>query len=161
MKKILANTRKVRFQDCDPFNHLNNAKYLDYFINAREDQLLEDYGLDVFGLMGTQKLGWVISSHQIGYLRPAAAMESITIETQLISFDSRALVVEMRMYDEQQTRLKALCWTRFNHFDIARQKPVEHSEELIQLFSQVLLPVEQQNFEERRAHINQQKKEAK
>ncbi|SHE80006.1 acyl-CoA thioesterase [Pedobacter caeni] len=161
MKKILANTRKVRFQDCDPFNHLNNAKYLDYFINAREDQLLDDYGLDVFGLIATEKLGWVISSHQIAYFRPAAAMESITIESQLISYDSRALVVEMRMYDEKQTRLKALCWTRFNHFDLARQKPAEHSAELSLLFSQALLPVEQQDFEARRGHLLQQKNEAK
>jgi thioesterase-3 len=161
MKKILSSTRKVRFQDCDPFNHLNNAKYLDYFINAREDQLLDDYGLDVFGMMGSQKLSWVVSSQQIGYFRPATAMESIGIETQLISFDSRNLVVEMRMYDESKTRLKALLWTRFSHFNLALQRSAEHSEELTELFREVLLPVEQSDFEARRAYISQQKKEAK
>lgn len=25
----------IRFQDCDPLQHLNNAKYFDYFFNAR------------------------------------------------------------------------------------------------------------------------------
>ncbi len=25
----------IRFQDCDPFGHLNNARYIDYFVNAR------------------------------------------------------------------------------------------------------------------------------
>ena len=29
----------TRFSDCDPFGHLNNARYIDYFINAREDHL--------------------------------------------------------------------------------------------------------------------------
>ncbi|NQX38691.1 acyl-CoA thioesterase [Pedobacter steynii] len=161
MKKVLSNTRKVRFQDCDPFNHLNNAKYLDYFINAREDQLLEDYGMDVFGLMASQKLSWVVSSQQIGYFRPATAMESISIETQLIAFDSKNLVVEMRMYDENKTRLKALLWTRFSHFNLVLQRSAEHSEELTELFREVLLPVEQSDFEARRTYIIQQKKEAK
>ena len=30
----------IRFQDCDPLRHLNNAKYFDYFFNAREEQVL-------------------------------------------------------------------------------------------------------------------------
>ena len=34
----------IRFQDCDPFAHLNNAKYIEYFINAREDHLIQAYG---------------------------------------------------------------------------------------------------------------------
>ncbi len=24
----------IRFQDCDPMQHLNNAKYFDYYFNA-------------------------------------------------------------------------------------------------------------------------------
>ena len=39
MKKLLdtlQSTVKIRFQDCDPFNHLNNAAYLNYFVNARD-----------------------------------------------------------------------------------------------------------------------------
>ena len=35
MKKLpntLQSTVKIRFQDCDPFNHLNNAAYLNYFV---------------------------------------------------------------------------------------------------------------------------------
>ena len=26
---------RVHFQDCDMLGHLNNARYLDYFLNAR------------------------------------------------------------------------------------------------------------------------------
>ena len=32
---------KIRFNDGDLFGHLNNSRYLDYFINAREDHLKE------------------------------------------------------------------------------------------------------------------------
>ncbi len=34
---VLGSKTKIRFQDCDPFNHLNNAAYINYLINARED----------------------------------------------------------------------------------------------------------------------------
>lgn len=37
--KELESIAVARFQDCDPFSHLNNARYIDYFLNAREDQL--------------------------------------------------------------------------------------------------------------------------
>ncbi|HKP96885.1 MAG TPA: thioesterase family protein [Fibrobacteria bacterium] len=40
----------VRFQDCDPFGHLNNARYIDYFTNAREDQLIRYYDFDIYKL---------------------------------------------------------------------------------------------------------------
>lgn len=41
---------KVRFPDCDPFNHLNNSRYLDYIMTARGDQLIEHYGFDIYRL---------------------------------------------------------------------------------------------------------------
>lgn len=44
LKKIIESKVKIRFPDCDPFNHLNNSKYIDYFINAREDQLIGNTG---------------------------------------------------------------------------------------------------------------------
>jgi len=50
MDKVLKSKVKIRFQDCDPFNHLNNSKYIDYFINAREEQILKHYDLDIFKL---------------------------------------------------------------------------------------------------------------
>ena len=43
MTKILESKIRVRFQDCDPFNHLNNSSYIDYFFDAREDQLHNRY----------------------------------------------------------------------------------------------------------------------
>jgi acyl-CoA thioester hydrolase len=30
LSKELESTAVIRFQDCDPFGHLNNARYIDY-----------------------------------------------------------------------------------------------------------------------------------
>ena len=32
LPKVLKSNTKIRFQDCDPFNHLNNAAYLNYVL---------------------------------------------------------------------------------------------------------------------------------
>lgn len=149
MEKILKSKRKIRFQDCDPFNHLNNSKYLDYFLNAREDQIAEYYGLDIFKNMETTGLSWVVVSNQINYIRPAFTMETVLIETQLIQYTNNILLVEMKMWNENETELKAVLWMKFIQFNIQTKRVASHAEELMNLFSSVVLPVEEQVFEER------------
>ncbi len=155
METILQSATKVRFQDCDPFNHLYNSRYLDYFLNAREDQLLSAYNLNVFSGMNDSGLVWVVSSNQICYLKPASMGESIIIDSQLIEVTPRNLTVEMRMWDEGKANLKSILWTKFTYFDIKTQKPALHSEELSQLFKEVHLPVGQVSFDDRKNHLIQ------
>jgi thioesterase III len=149
MEKIIKSQHKVRFQDCDPFNHLNNAKYIDYFINAREDQLIHNYQIDVFDYAKKTGRNWVVASNQIAYKRPALMMETIVIDSQLIKYSSKSLMVEMRMWDASQSKLKALMWVNFVHYDFMNKKATEHSDDFTKIFEQVVLPVEQVTFEER------------
>jgi thioesterase III len=153
MQKLLTSKAKIRFQDCDPFNHLNNARYIDYMINAREDQLIAFYQLDVFEVAKTTGRSWVVASNQIAYISPAITMETVSIESQLISFSAKSLVVEIKMLNEAHTKLKALLWVKFIHFDFVGKKAVEHAEHYIQLFNEVVLPVEQNIFEERAGYL--------
>lgn len=153
MKKILKTKRKVRFQDCDPFNHLNNSKYLEYFINAREDQIAENYDLDIFKYMKATGLSWVVASNQISYLKPAFTMETVLIESQLIQYTDNLLLVEMKMWNENETELKAILWVKFIQYNIQTKKAASHSEDLMKLFESVVLPVEQSVFENRYLEI--------
>ena len=161
MEKILKSQKLIRFQDCDPFNHLNNAKYIDYFINAREDQLHEHYQLSVFEYFQSYGKSWLVSSNQISYLKPASTMETVTIESQLIQFANKTLLVEMKMWDKSETELKSVLWTRFVQFDTLSSKACNHSDDLMKLFSDVVVPVEETSFEERCARIIQELKTIK
>ena len=149
LPKILESKSKIRFQDCDPLNHLNNSKYLDYLINAREDQLIEHYELDFFE--NAQKTGttWVVGSHQIAYIRPAFVMETVTIDSQLLHYNKKRLLVEIRMWNEDKTELKSVLWSSFIHYNILKGKAHEHNEKFINLFENVVLPVSETNFDER------------
>ncbi len=149
MKKVLTSTRKIRFQDCDPFNHLNNSRYIDYFLNAREDQLIEHYNLDVYEEAKQYGKSWVVRSNQISYINPAHNMEEVCIESQLIKFSNKQLTVELVMWNKDQTHIKAFAWVSFVHFNITTQKAETHDERFMGLFKKVINPVEQTSFEER------------
>lgn len=158
LPKILQSKVKIRFQDCDPFNHLNNGRYLDYFINAREDHLLENYQLDIYAIAREKGLAWVSSNSQMAYIRPVFTSEEVLIESQLIQFSTKHVQVEARMLHLKDLQVKAFCWMGFVHFNLVNSTPILHSENYMTLFSQVCLPVSESTFNERELFFRKQVK---
>ena len=154
MKKLLESKVKIRFPDCDPFNHLNNSRYLDYMINAREDQLLENYGFDVYKVAKETGLSWVVAQNQIAYLFPAFLMEEVVIESQLLQVNDKSLLIEARMWDSGKKVLKTVLWTTLVHYDLKTNRSAVHSEDLMEFFKQIHNPLEQEiTFEKRLEEI--------
>ena len=139
MDAYLHSFYPVRFSDCDPFRHLNNAAYLDYFLNAREDQLKQGYNLDLADYY-RRGLGWVVLQHEIFYLRPANVSETICIRTGLIDAGPEHLLVEMLMLDEQQRQLKSLLHTRFVPISLTDGKKQPHSKEFMEFICDKVVP---------------------
>ena len=148
LPQLLSSTAIIRFQDCDPYSHLNNGRYIDYFMNAREDQVWKAYDFNIYDYSRNTGLGWVVTQNQIAYVRPALLMEEVTIESQLIDTKPKFLHVEMRMYDTERT-LKSLLWAQFIHIDIRKGKSTEHGPELQVIFDKVCVPVAEKDFNER------------
>jgi YbgC/YbaW family acyl-CoA thioester hydrolase len=120
----------IRFGDCDLFGHLNNARYLDYFINAREDHLKQAYNFSINDQYKTG-IGWVVGNHEIYYLRPAKYEEQVCIQTTLLKAASDQLLVEMVMQDEQQLHVKALLWTKFVPINVKTGKRENHPDQFM------------------------------
>lgn len=149
LPNIIESRKKIRFQDCDPFNHLNNGRYVDYFINAREDQVFQNYGVDLFKVIKEEGIGWVVANNQVAYLKPVFTMETVVIQSQLIQYSSKHLQVEMRMFNEDKSVLKSIAWFTFVPFNLRKNKVEIHQEKYAKIFSEVLLEVPQKTFEER------------
>jgi len=130
---------RIRFQDCDPFGHLYNARYLDYFINAREDHLAEHYGLDIYDRQRKLNENWLITKHEIAYRSPAVLRETVVIKTCLLTFTEDSLLMEGVMLDETESHLKAVLWTRFRYFCFESLKTSNHSPDLMALFRTIAL----------------------
>ncbi|MGV3459351.1 MAG: acyl-CoA thioesterase [Flavobacterium sp.] len=121
----LKTNYKVRFNDCDPFKHLNNAAYIDYMLNAREDHLKQFHGLSMRSLY-EKGLVWMVSHHEIAYLRPAIYDEQVCVQSALIKAEESTLLVEMIMFDESCQQVKAVLWTTFTHVNLATSKRDKH-----------------------------------
>jgi len=155
LPKILRSEAIARFQDCDPYGHLYNAKYIDYFMNAREDQVLDAYGLNIYELGTTDGLGWVVSQNQIAYFQPVNIMERVAITTRIIEVGPRAMTVEFQMLNPHNDSVKAFMWTRFVHFNLRKRESAEHSPEFMEMFDKVVVPVGSSAFEVRMKELRQ------
>src|SRR5215212_2403304 len=116
--KVWESKSLIRFPDCDPFNHLNNARYLDYFINAREDHAIANLNFNIYHFAAKHGLSWVVSKTQIVYLKPAFLMETVIIDSTILELGEKELLVEMKMWDEQKKKLKSVLWTKFVHVNL-------------------------------------------
>ncbi|MHB8627685.1 MAG: acyl-CoA thioesterase [Aggregatilineales bacterium] len=135
--KELESTAVVRFQDCDPFQHLNNARYIDYILNARDDQLVRFYNFNIFEHGKIANASWVVTKHQIAYLHPATVMEEVIINTWLVQMTETTLVIEGIMFDKNVKRPKAVAWMEFTYISLATGRTAKHPDDLMQFFSAV------------------------
>ncbi len=131
---------KIRFSDCDMYGHLNNARYLDYLINAREDHLKEHYQFD-FMEYYQQDLAWVVSSHEIAYIHSAVYNEMVTIQSTLLSADSDLLHIETIMMNEKQDHIKAVMRSKLIPIHIKTGKKQQHSAEFMSWVAAIVNPV--------------------
>lgn len=129
----------VRFSDCDPLGHLNNARYIDYFLNAREDHLKNEYGLEL-NLFYDRGFGWLVRSHEISYLKPARYNEIVYIQSSLVKAAEDSLLVEMKMMDEKQVDIKAVIRTIFVSVDSKTGKRQKHAGEFMEFARQIEKP---------------------
>ena len=150
ISKVWESKSLIRFPDCDPFNHLNNARYIDYFINAREDQIMENLNFNIYHFAAQHGLGWVVSKNQIVYLKPAFLMETVVIDSTILRLGEKDLLVEMKMWNERKDKLKSVLWSNFVHINMKTQKPERHSQELLETFRSFENPLPSVlSFEER------------
>lgn len=71
---------KVRFNECDPMGHLNNANYLTYLEQTAFDAAATA-GFDRFGLVENYGALFVVRKHEVTYHQPALENEWLMIRT--------------------------------------------------------------------------------
>lgn len=155
-------THRIYFQDCDMLGHLNNARYLDYFLNAREDHSTAHYNLNMGELAREQNAAWVITKHHISYLKPARQGAQVRILSQLIHFENSSLVLEMQMRSDDGLRLLALLWSEMAFVTTPAGTRTDHSNALMDLLDDLDVDgvsYDPDGFDERVKEVRQQLKQ--
>lgn len=125
---IFRHRLEVRFRDCDPMGHVNNAVYLTYLEQARFAHWRAVWGFDVEGLPENAP-GVILARAEIDYRRPARYGDTLEVR---ISLDRIGRTSFTYTYDivDQDDRVVAEAKSVQVMYDYASGRPVPLSEEM-------------------------------
>jgi acyl-CoA thioester hydrolase len=108
----------VRWSDMDAYGHVNNARFLTLYEEARVAMFFT--GARAQGLTSFEA-GIVISRHEIDYLRPVDYGEAVRIELWISELRAASFTVSYELFDEDllASRAKSVCVP----FNLAEQFP--------------------------------------
>lgn len=140
----------IRFQDCDPLKHLNNAKYFDYFFNAREDQVPKLYGIQQSEIYTAFNAIWVVYNHQIAYVRPALMGEWVKVHSRIVWYNNNTVIVEYFMTNDAGDQLKTVLWSTLRYVSNDGVS-LEHPQKLLDYLEAVTdkVNIQEVNFQQR------------
>lgn len=88
---------EVRYGDLDPQGHLNNAKYLTYFEQARVQYTI---GLGLFSRdQSFMEIGIIIADVHIRYLEPVYFGQEIKVGVQVARLGNKSMTWEQNIVD--------------------------------------------------------------
>ena len=109
---------EVRFRDCDPMGHANNAVYLTYLEVARSA-----YWSDVCGGRGWGDIRFIMARVEVDYKAPAEPGDVLDIGLAITSIGRTSFVFEYELLN-QRGLVVATARTVQVMYDYATQKPV-------------------------------------
>lgn len=155
---------RIRFQDCDPFGHLNNARYMDYFLEARSEHLRETANFDFYEYGSSSGKSWVVSKVETQYLEPVKQNDVVKIVTRLIKLTPATIHNEYLLLDKEGNRLKAVLRAQLSFIDLQKGRPVRHDQEMMSFLGSFIFDepgLEGGSFEDRVKQLRKQVSEGK
>lgn len=149
---------RIRFMDCDPMGHLNNARFIDYMLNAREIHIQQDYGFSSEEYAKKTGCVWIIVQNEIAYFQEVKFYEEVIISSKIIELNPRTSKVEILMKDSKNEKNIAVLWTTIINFNLKTRRSEDANEELLQTYQKFLLPVEEKDFQSRANFLRMQNK---
>jgi acyl-CoA thioester hydrolase len=132
---------EVRFRDCDPLGHANNAVYFTYLEQARFTHWRSLWGF------GTPQLppdmpGVILAHAECDFERPARYGETLDVKLRVASLGRTSFRYEYEILDAQQ-RIVARARTVQVMYDYETEKPVPIPDRIRELLAQA--PAERQS----------------
>jgi acyl-CoA thioester hydrolase len=110
----------------DSFGHLNNARYLELFEQARWDLITErGFGIDV---MREKQMGPTILGVEVKFLKELAPRERVVIRTELASYERKVGKIRQTMVKASGEVACEATFT-FGLFDLTHRKLIEPTPE--------------------------------
>ena len=127
---LIRHRVRVRFRDCDPLGHVNNAVYLTYLEDAR----LTLWRTQIGGVaradeQGRRGEGFILARAEIDFRAQVRYGDELEVRLALANFGRTSATYDYEIVDVQSDRIAAAARTVQVWFDYDAQKPVPLSEE--------------------------------
>lgn len=110
---------KVRGYHLDVYQHVNNARYLEFLEEARWDWLEKQ---DAFNWLMENKLAFVVVNININYRRPALLGQVLSIHSRLLQLNGKSGVIGQEITLEEEGEAIADATLTFVCIDLTTQK---------------------------------------
>jgi acyl-CoA thioester hydrolase len=120
MSHVFSHRIEVRFRDCDPLGHVNNAVYLTYLEQAR---LFYWRSLWNFGELRDSTPGVIMARAEIDYRLPARYGQHLEVRIDLAAVGRTSFTYDYEIVDEEG-RTVASARTVQVMYDYRSSKPV-------------------------------------
>ncbi|MGC0850428.1 YbgC/FadM family acyl-CoA thioesterase [Pantoea agglomerans] len=123
----MQTTIKVRGYHLDVYQHVNNARYLEFLEEARWEWLEE---VEAFHWLQEQKLAFVVVNININYRRPAVLGDVLTIDSEITQLNGKSGIIAQRVLLAGKESVVADAALTFVCIDLRTQKAVALEGEL-------------------------------
>lgn len=120
MAFLFSHQVEVRFRDCDPLGHVNNAAYLTYLEQARLFYWKSLWG---FGDHASSSPGVIMARAEIDYRLPARYGQTLEVRIDLAAVGKTSFTYDYEVVDEQG-RVVASARTVQVMYDYEAARPV-------------------------------------
>jgi acyl-CoA thioester hydrolase len=122
MQPVFSHTIEVRFRDCDPMGHVNNAVYLTYLEQARFAHWRALWGFSLEALPDGSP-GVILARAEIDFRRPARYGDVLEVRIGLVGIGRTSFTYEYEVADASGT-LVASARTVQVMYDYTAARPV-------------------------------------
>jgi thioesterase-3 len=117
----------VRGYHLDGYQHVNNARYLEFLEEARWECLAED--IDYFM---HQKIAWVVANININYRLPALLGQHLVIETTIDKIGNKSSILSQIIRCKETNKIIIDAEVTFVLFDMKTNKSLPIIDDLLQ-----------------------------
>lgn len=121
-------TIPVRFADMDAMGHVNNAKYLTYFEEARMMYYLNLFDIDL--AEAAESLPFILAEATVKFKAPVHAAQKLRVYVRVPEFGTRSFRMEYRIENAETHQLVAEGTTVQVTYDYAKRTTIPVPEEL-------------------------------
>jgi len=134
---LIRHRLRVRFRDCDPLGHVNNAVYLTYLEDAR----LTLWQVQLGGVARTDEQGrrgegFILARAEVDFRAQVRFGAELEVRLALAAFGRTSATYDYEIVDLKSNMTVATAKTVQVWFDYDTQKPVPLSEETKRKLSQ-------------------------